>query len=80
MITNKQDKLRLKQQCLNLGLHFEFVEEQLNDTVVDSMGGESWDELDMGQPGDIKKSPCIVHCYNSNQPGSATRRSYSYIV
>ena len=79
MITNKEDRLRLKQQAYSVGLHYEYVEDRLSDSVTDADGGQSWDEIDLGQPGDLNQTPCIVHCYNSGQPGAVTRRSYSYI-
>lgn len=79
MVTNEQDRQRLQEQCRYFGLQFDLIEHHLYDSSFDDMGGESWCEIELGAPGDLKKTPCVVHCFNSNQSGSATKRNYSYI-
>jgi hypothetical protein len=78
MVTGK-DKDRLMQTCASLGVDFNEIEKYLSDTSFDKWGGESWVELDSKSPGDLNDNLVLVNCYNSNQPGSVTRRSYSYI-
>jgi len=78
MVTG-EDRNRLMQRCASLGVDFDKIEKYLSDTSFDKWGGESWVELDSRAPGDLQDNLCLVSCYNSNQPGSVTSRTYSYI-